>query len=91
MQEITENSKVTTPIRMKLLKHLLVAVSMNVAAAAKARQSVASPTAASVPMLSQASTNAGARVRLRAKLDRGANKKNQCVGTVTFCNIYFGG
>jgi hypothetical protein len=75
---------------MKSLKYLLIVVSMSAAAAANAQESVAPPADALAQAVSQARTNAGARTDGRAKQDSGAEKKDQCVCPISFCNIYFG-
>ncbi|MFM0149843.1 hypothetical protein [Paraburkholderia sp. RL18-085-BIA-A] len=76
--------------QMKSLKYLLIAVSMSAAAAANAQESVAPPADASAQTVSQARTNAGARTEGREKQASGVEKKDQCVGPISFCNNYFG-
>ncbi|CAB3787850.1 hypothetical protein [Pararobbsia alpina] len=77
--------------QMKSLKCVLIAVSMSAAAAANAQESGAPPVDASAQTVSQARTNAGARTEGLAKQDSRAEKKDRCVGPISFCDIYFGG
>lgn len=89
-RSLTQPGNLFGLIQMKSLKHLLIAVSMSAVAAANAQESVAPPVDASAPTVSQASTNAVARTEGRAKQDSGVEEKDQCVGPISFCNIYFG-
>lgn len=79
---------------MKSLKLVLVSVSLSLCAVAASAQESSAPaakTGASVTVAQNTQTNSAHRSDLSKSQDvRGTRKADDCVGPVSYCNIYFG-
>jgi Ni/Co efflux regulator RcnB len=71
---------------MKVLKMVLIACSLSTAAAAYAQAAPAAPEQQVAQADSQHADNVVARKRAEAP----KAKADECVGPMSFCNIYFG-
>ncbi|APA87302.1 hypothetical protein BJG93_17370 [Paraburkholderia sprentiae WSM5005] len=71
---------------MKMLKMVLIACSLSTAAAAYAQ----TPPAAPEQQIAQADNQRADRVVARKQMEAPKAKADECVGPMSFCNVYFG-